>query len=325
MRIDVHSHLVSLDFIKHLQGRGALPNAVIEGGAYLVSCTSTYQNQGQVHYTDVEKKLRDMERMGVDMSVLSHGIPGPELLGGVEADDWASRINDYLAATIDKYPGKFLGWGSIGFGSVDRSIAEVDRCIHQLGFKGIHLFSNTNQKTLDSPEFIPVYRHIAGLGAPINMHPTAPLNLVAAGEPPLVPSFGFIFDTSLATVRLIMSGLFDQAPDLKLIVPHVGGVLPYLRGRIEWMVDAWASSKPKPPIIHSSKHYLDKIYVDTVAHSVEALEYCYRTLGPRKILYGTDHPFGNYATQAEMVEQLDCSESDRELIYHGNAEGLLGL
>ena len=325
MRIDVHTHLVSLDFIKHLQGRSSLPNAVVEGGAYIVSCTPTYQNQGQIHYTDVEKKLQDMETMSVGMSVLSHGIPGPEFLGGVEADDWACRINDYLAATIEKYPSKFVGWGSIGFGTPDRSIAEVDRCVQQLGFKGIHLFSNINQRVVDSPEFIPVYRHIARLGVPINMHPTAPLNLVGIDKPPLVPSMGFIFDTSLATVRLIMSGLFDQEPDLTLIVPHVGGILPYLRGRIERTLEDWASSEAERPFIHSPAHYLDKIYVDTVAHSPEALEYCFHTLGPQKLLFGTDHPFGNYTTQAEMVEALDCSESDRELIYHGNAERLLGI
>lgn len=325
MRIDVHTHLVHLDFLKHLQGRSSLPNAVLEGGSYVVNCAPWYQQAPPSQICDVDAKLREMEEMKTDVSVLSHGIPGPELLGGEEADDWASRINDHLARVIQAHPGRFIGWGSIGFGSPERSIAEIDRCIHQLGFKGFQIFSNTRQKVLDSPEFLPVYRHIASLGVPMNMHPTAPINHTGIDSLPLVNGLGFIYDTSLATIRLIISGLFDQEPNLVLIVPHVGGILPYIRGRIERGIDGWTPPRDQPRLAHPLRHYLDRIYVDTVAHSPEALDYCYRICGPERLLYGTDHPFGPFNRVAGLVEQLDCSDADRELIYHGNAERLLGL
>jgi len=325
MRIDVHTHLLYPEFMKHLLGRGSVPRAVLEGGAYFVDCSPGFRLFSPPQHADVEEKLRDMEGMGVDLSVLSHGIPGPELLGGAEADDWAARINDYLAGVVEQHPGKFVGWGSIGFGSPERSIAEVDRCIHQLGFKGLQLFSNNNQKVLDSPDYMPVYRHIAALGVTLNMHPTAPLNLVGMDETPMVPGMGFIYDTSLGTVRLIMSGLFDQEPVLKLIVPHVGGILPYLWGRIGRSITGWVPPEGEYRLTHPPEYYLEKLYVDTVAHSAAALEYCYRLLGATKLLYGTDHPFANYIAVADLVERLDCSDADRELIYHGNAERLLGL
>jgi len=325
MRIDVHTHLGCPDFAQHLQGRSSPPNGVLEGGTYVFNCVPNYRQPAPPQWLNIEEKLREADQMGVDLSVLSHGIPGPEMLGGQEADDWASRINDYLAGVIQRYPGKFIGLGSIGFGSPERSIAEVDRCINQLGFKGIQLFSNTNQKVLDSPEFMPVYRHVATLGVPMNMHPTVPLNMVGMDQPPLVPGMGFIFDTSLATIRLIQRGLFDQAPDMKLIVPHVGGILPYLRGRIERGVDAAPPAAGLPRLARPAKEYLDMIYVDTVAHSIEALDYCYRMVGAERLLYGTDHPFANYIPVSGLVEQLDCSDADREMIYHGNAERLLKL
>ena len=198
MRIDVHTHLVYLDFIKHLHGRSSLPNAVRNGGTYVVSCSPGFRAERPPDHFDVEEKLKDMEEMGVELSVLSHGIPGPELLEPAAADDWAARINDHLAGVVERYPDKFLAWGSIGFGSPERSIAEVDRCIQQLGFKGIQLFSNIRQTALDSPEFTPVYQHIAGLGVPMNMHPTAPLNLVGMDKDMMVSGMGFIYDTSLA-------------------------------------------------------------------------------------------------------------------------------
>ena len=323
MRIDVHTHLVYLDFIQHLHGRSSLPNAVKNGGTYVVSCSPGFRAERPPHHFDVEVKLKDMEEMGVELSVLSHGIPGPELLEPAAADDWAARINDHLAGVVERYPDKFIAWGSIGFGSPERSITEVDRCIHQLGFKGIQLFSNIRQTALDSAEFVPVYKHIANLGVPMNMHPTAPLNLVGMDKPSMVADMGFIYDTSLATARMIIAGVFDAVPDLQLIVPHIGGILPYLSGRLERMIGV-ASEGPHR-LAHPPSYYLEKLYVDTVAHSVEALKYCFHMLGAERLLYGTDHPFENYIEVAGMVEELECSEADRQLIYHGNAERLLGL
>jgi predicted TIM-barrel fold metal-dependent hydrolase len=118
--------------------------------------------------------------------------------------------------------------------------------------------------------------------------------------------------------------LFDEAPDLKLIVAHVGGVIPYLTGRI----DTYSAPSPLVPatsLKHPIGHYLSKLYVDTVCYHIEALECCWKVMGPKHMLYGTDHPFGQYEKVSELIDQLDCPEADRELIYHGNAEHLLNL
>lgn len=325
MRIDVHSHLVFLDYLTYLSGRQSLPKGVLEGGTYFVSCQGGYLHASPLLHADVDYKLRCMEDMGIGMSVLSHGMPGPELLDGEEADSWASRINDHLASVMAQHPGKFTAWATLGWGSAERTIAEIDRCIHQLGFLGVYLFSNIRQKTLDSPEFRPVFKHVAQLGVPMNMHPTAPLNMHSIDQRPLVPGMAFIFDTSLATMRLIMSGLFEEAPDLKLIVPHTGGFVPYIRGRVERLIDAWTPPAGWPQLSQPAHDYFDKIYVDTVAHSPEALAYCYQRYGPDKLLYGTDHPFAHFNAYNVMVDNLVCTEAERELINWGNAARLLGL
>ena len=156
------------------------------------------------------------------------------------------------------------------------------------------------------------------------MHPTAPLNVVGMAGTPLVPGMGFLYDTSLGTMRLIASGLFDLEPDLNLIVPHVGGILPYLRGRCGRAVDAGVA-EGQYSLQHSAQYYLDRIYVDTVAHSLDALEFCYQHTSAEQILYGTDHPFANWIGVSDLVEQLRCTAAERELIYHGNAERLLKL
>jgi aminocarboxymuconate-semialdehyde decarboxylase len=324
MRIDIHTHFQCLDFVKHLQGRSTLPKSLLDGGNYIIQCAAGLTVPALPKILDMEEKIRDMEDMKIDVAVLSHGIPfGPDVLDSWEADEWAKRINDNLAEILDRYSGKFVGFGSIGFGDCQRSIAEVDRCINKLGFKGIQVFSNISNKSLDSSEFVPVLKHIGMLGVPIHLHPAIPLNRVGLETASQFLPLGFPYDTSLNVLRLIQSGLFDETPDLKLIVAHIGGVLPYLIGRIG-TYSAPSSLVPNPSLLkHPIEHYLRRFYVDTVCYHIEALECCYKVMGAEQMLYGSDHPFGRYDAPAELLEQLNCSPSERELIYRGNAERLL--
>ena len=119
--------------------------------------------------------------------------------------------------------------------------------------------------------------------------------------------------------------MFDETPDLKLIVAHVGGVLPYLIGRIGTYTAPSALVSNVSLLKHPIDHYLRRLYVDTVCYHIEALECCYKVIGAEQMLYGTDHPFGDYDAPAVLIERLGCSATERELIYHGNADRLLNL
>jgi aminocarboxymuconate-semialdehyde decarboxylase len=274
----------------------------------------------------MDEKLRAMDRLEIETSALSHGLPlGPEVLPPDEADDWAMRINDNLAAIVESHPGKFVGFGSLGFGDVRRCVAEVDRCVNELGFKGFQVFSNIGRKMLDAPELQPVFTRIADLGVPVHLHPTIPLNAAGMDSASLYLALGFPYDSSLNTIHLIQSGFFDRVPHFKLIVAHAGGLIPYLQGRIETYNLPSLLVADAPSLDQPLGHYLKMLYVDTVCYHVEALQCCYRMIGASHMLYGTDHPFGAFQSAASLVEQLDCPGSDRELIYHGNAERLLGL
>jgi len=324
MRIDFHTHFQCLDFIKHLLGRSSLPRSILDGCAYIVQCAAGFDVPSLPKLIDMDEKLRDMDDMKIDVAVLSHGMPfGPDLLGGEQADEWAARINDDLARIISTYPGKFVGLGSLGFGDRQRSIAEADRCVKQLGFSGFQIFSNISNAPLDSADVMSVLSHIGTLGVPVHLHPAIALNRIGLDTPSLFLSVGFPYDSSLNILRLIQSGLFDESPDLRVIVAHTGGVIPYLSGRIE-QYNAPSPLVPQPPgLAYPVRHYLSRLYVDTVCYNLEALECCYKVMGAGHMLYGTDHPFGGYNVVAELIEQLNCSAAERELIWHGNAERLL--
>ena len=318
MHLDVHSHFLSYDFVMHMRGRAKMPATVQEGGEYFIDCTPVMRFPMSPRIVDMDAKLKDLEAMDVDMAVLSHGIPGPERLDDPsEADYWAARINDDLAGIVERHAGRFLGWGTLGFGDIERSVAELERCVKELGFKGFQLYANINGRTVDSPEFWPVYRKAAELGVAINLHPTVPLNMVGMDTRSLASGLGFMVDTSLATMRLFDAGVFDAIPDLKYILPHVGGVLPYLRGRVERQ----RVGKPRPVA-----DYFAMIYFDTVSYNFESLELCYRWIGPEHMLYGTDHPFTEPTRFiVDMVEKLDATPDELEMVFHRNAEKLLKI
>src|SRR5262249_621146 len=223
-RIDIHTHFQCLDFVKHLLGRSAFPRSVLEGGTYAVECAAGFRVPALRKIIDMDAKLHDLEAMDIAVSVLSHGLPlGPDVLGAAEAADWAMRINDDLALIIATYPGQFVGFGTVGFGSPRGASAEVDRCITQLGFKGIQLFSNIAGKMLDAGEHRPVLQHIGRMKVPVHLHPAMPLGQAGLDNPGLALSIGFPYDASFNALRLIYSGVFDESPPLTLIVAHTGG------------------------------------------------------------------------------------------------------
>ena len=322
MRIDIHSHLISVEFMEHLRGRDAVPTVVRDGTGYIAHCAPGLSLPYQPPILDVEAKLADMDMAGIDLAVLSHGMPGPAMLGGAQADHWAARINDELAAITAAHPGRFAGWASLGFGDPSRTIAEADRCLDQLGLAGFQVWSNVGGRRLDDPGVLPVLEHIADRGAAIHLHP-APSPGQQGLTPAIMTGFAFPVDTSLAVLRLIGAGLFDRDP--VIIAAHLGGVLPWLRERIGIHGHTIPSLPGQPQPVRPTGEYLDRLYVDTVGYGPAPLEYCYAQLGADRMLFGTDHPYAMPSLPRDLIEHLPCAQAEREQILAGNAQRLLRL
>jgi aminocarboxymuconate-semialdehyde decarboxylase len=194
-----------------------------------------------------------------------------------------------------------------------------------VGWSPHHAFSNIAGKHLDHPDVLPVLAHIGRRGVPVHLHPAVPVTRVGLDTASLTLSLGLPFDSSLSVVRLSHTGIFDEVPDLHVIVAHAGGVLPYLQGRLA----AYSTPSPvvpdAPRLARPVEHYLCNLYVDSVCYDAEALACCYLVLGAEHMLVGTDHPFGAYTLAANLVDALPCTTEERELIEHGNAERLLKL
>jgi len=320
MRIDIHSHLMSVAFLGHLQGRDALPTAVRDAEGFIAHCAPLLSLPYRAPILSAEAKLADMDAAGIDLAVLSHGLPGPHVLGGAEADSWAARINDELAVIAAAHPGRFAGWGSLGFGDPSRTIAEADRCLDQLGLAGFQVWSNIGGRPLDHPDVLPVLEHLADRGAAIHLHPAVPAGHEAL-SPAAMIGFAFPADTSLAVLRLIGAGLFDRDP--LIVAAHLGGVLPWLRDRLA--VYGQPILPGLPPPARPVGEYLDRIYVDTVGYGPAPLAYCYSQLGASRLLFGTDHPYAAPSLPGQLLDRLPCTPAERQQILAGNARRLLRL
>lgn len=318
MRIDVHTHFMSEQMARTLEKRSHFPYTRFVDGTYQFHCCQGLSVPMSPPLHDMQRKLADMDSAGIDVAVLSLGIPGPELLGGTEADEVARLVNDLLAAIIAQHPNRFWGYATLGFGDIDASLKELDRCFSTLKFRGLQLFSNLNGKPLDAPEFRPIFARVAELKRPIFIHPTVPLNQNYLMDLVPVPVLAFMMDNTLAAMRLALSGVLSEYATAPIIIPHVGATVPYLMGRLDGMLEHFGG----PGAMKEPSRFLKKLYMDTVAYWPEPLQWCYSLMGASQLLLGTDHPYGPWRRPIQFLDELACPEHEREQMRHGNAERL---
>jgi predicted TIM-barrel fold metal-dependent hydrolase len=322
-RIDCQSHLFSEEFLKLLERRNTSPYLIREGGERYV-IVNDWKRKIPAKFTDVNAKLADMNGAGIKMAALSINDPGPELFGK-DSPAMAVMLNDFIADNVRQHPTRFFGLGTLPFNSTDSMLKELDRCVHKLGMKGILLYSNLDGHPLDE-EGTPS-RELFGaaekLGIPLLLHPARPVTYEVVKSYEMAAGIGLMFDTTIALCRLILSGVLEQHPNLKLVCPHVGGALPYLIGRVDhqtMVLKRGAQNIRKAPSL-----YLKNVWMDTVTPIGLAIKYAWEFSGPEKLLYSSDHPWVDPNLIVQQVESQKLPASDLAKIYNGNARLLFNL
>jgi aminocarboxymuconate-semialdehyde decarboxylase len=321
MRIDVQSHIFPEWYVRHLGTRRASPR-VAGRGADRVLEVGAWRGKVLPKLTDISLKLQQMDAAGVDLTVLSTQMPGPEMLGksGVAL---ARRLNDAVAAVCRRHPDRFVGLCVLPLQDVKAALAELDRCTQKLDMRGVLLYSNINGKMLDEPRFAPLFARAEAAGVPLFLHPTYPVVAEHTAAYALTAGVGFMFDTTLAAIRLIMNGTFERHPRLQFVLPHTGGALPYLIGRIDHQVAALgrgAEHIRKPP-----SEYLKVLWTDTVAPGPLNLEFAVKFWGPDKIMFASDHPWLDIQPFVDLVEGAGLSAADKAKVYEENARKLFRI
>ena len=321
-RIDCQSHILVPE-VKRLMEQRKEPPYIhdVEGKQFMV--VGKWSRPMVAKAADLEAKLRDMDRLGIQLAALSTNDPGPELFGN-DGPKIAQVVHDHLADIAKQHPNRFFLLATLPLQQMDAALKELDRCVNKHDYKGILLYSNIAGQFPDEPQFEPLFQRAVDLDIPVLLHPPYPVTYEQTSGYKLTGGLGLMFDTTIALCRLILSGIFDRFPKLKLVCPHVGGTLPYLIGRIDHQVvtlkrvDVKLKKKP-------SDYLKQDVYLDTVNVLPEVIRFGYDMVGPDKMIFSTDHPWVEADICVNNLLGLKLPPEDERKIFSENAKRLFNL
>jgi predicted TIM-barrel fold metal-dependent hydrolase len=320
-RIDSQSHLFSEEFLRLLEKRKTSPYVYRRDGERFV-VVGEWHRKLMPRHTDPKAKIEDMDKAGIQWAALSINDPGPELFGK-DSTAMAVLLNDFIADTVRRHKDRFFGLATLPFHSTDAMLREFERATGKLGMKGILLYSNLDGKWPDEPLYRPLYAEAEKKGIPILLHPALPMTYSAVSDYSMVPMLGLMFDTTIALCRLILSGVLEKHPNLKLLCPHVGGALPYLVGRVDHQTQVLKRGAEN--IRKAPSEYLKQVYFDTVSPIPMAIRYGIDFGGVDHMLYSSDHPWVDPSLIAGHVESLKLQPADEAKVFRDNARRLFQL
>ena len=324
MKIDVHTHYYpemffemirntpsDFSFAKDPTGR----TIITHRGARFFGVTQPM--------TDVDKRLEDMDRVGIDVEVVSLSTPNIFFADETRQPEVARVLNDAYAALIAGHPTRFKGFASIPMDDSEAAIAELHRAIDELKMNGVVLLSNIRGRALTSQIYRPFFEEANRMNLCIFLHPMIPTNSEPFKEYVLGPLVGFPFDTTLAVARMCFDGMLRDLPNIRWIIGHLGGAAPYLMERLDSGYRDFAECRvniDEPP-----STYLKRLHYDTVTFSTHNLRMARDLVGTDHMVMGSDYPhmLGSIERSVSSIQDLAIPEYEKQKIFSGNALSIL--
>jgi predicted TIM-barrel fold metal-dependent hydrolase len=291
----------------------------------------------------LDERLKLIDRFLDYRQVLANSMPPLEIVAGPEESPALARlVNDGFAELCAKHPNHFAAFvAALPMNNPDAAVMEIDRAVG-LGARGVQIFSNVNGRPLDEPDLFPIFERMAAHDLPIWLHP---VRTAAWADYPTLPqsryaaffTFGWPYETTLAMTHLVFAGLFERLPGIKIIIHHMGAMIPFCEGRIGVGFEEFTEHSTEPELLAARKKltrpaedYYRMFYADTALFGAAAgTRAGVDFFGPERCLFATDAPFGrgeeSIGRTIEIVEGLDLDEADRRKIFEGNARRLLRL
>ena len=323
--IDIHAHFVPEEYLRFIEVEGEPKGVRLRHGQNgpLIVVGQVAIGPITAHYHNPDLRLKGMDAQKVTVHALSLMPPMVYWADGALGLRLARLVNDAMAGAVRAHPDRFVALATLPMQDPEAAVGEVNRAVTQLGCRGIYLGTNVRGKELTDPSFLPVFERIDALQIPIFLHP---LNVIGAQRLTgyyLHNLLGNPFDTAVAAANIIFSGLLDRFPKLNICLPHAGGALPYLIGRLNrgWKVRQECKALKKSP-----SSYLRRFTFDTISHAPESLSYLIKLVGADRVMMGSDYCFDmGYERPIEVVSTLKLNRADQEKILGGNAARLLRL
>jgi aminocarboxymuconate-semialdehyde decarboxylase len=326
MNIDLHSHYFPVEALQNPGKYSArAPKLVLENGKLSVtSQIGSRPGLGAGAY-DPSARIKALDEMEIDVQAIS---PSPILLFYWEeaavAAHFSRRQNEAIQAVVRKHPDRFIGFGSVPLQSVADSIVIAEEA-KSMGLKGLEIGNAVGDRPLDDPAFEPFFEAAQRLDMLLFVHP---LEGGLDADDPLSPVLGnvlqFTFRTTMMIERMILKGMFEKYPNLRLCLSHGGGLLAFNI----WRLDHSYGLRPelKKVLPRKPSEYLKRLYFDTIVHAVSVLEYLVKAVGADRVVIGTDNPMamGDFDC-VRKVKALQLPDIERDLVLGGNAARALNL
>jgi len=328
MNVDLHSHFFPLEaFQKAGKYRAHAPEIKLINGRYSVTSGGGSRGNLTEGAYNVEARVRELDKMGIDLQALS---PSPILLyywdQPAPAAYFSRLQNEAIQETVQSRPDRFVGFGTVPLQSISEAITIAEEA-RNLGLKGLEVGTHVQGKPLDDPDLEPFYEAAQQLDLLLFVHP------IEGGEPQgdtltagiLGNVLAFPFKTTLMIERMILKGIFEKYPNLRLCLAHGGGFLPFNIWRLDHAHTLRNDLREHAPQKPSA--YLKKMYFDSIVHSVVALQFLIQVVGADRVVIGTDFPMGmgDKEPVSKIKSLSSITSEEREQILGANARRALGM
>ncbi len=273
--------------------------------------------------SDPKRRIEDMDRVGIDVEVISLSTPNIFFAGETGQPDVARILNDAYADLIAQHPSRFKGFASIPMDAPDAAVAELHRAIDELKLNGVVLLSNIKGRALTSPVYRPFFEEANRMNLCIFLHPMLPANPEPYTEYVLGPLVGFPFDTTLAVARMCFAGMLRELPNIRWVIGHLGGGIPYLMERLDSGYRDFAECRvniDQPP-----SSYFKKLFYDTVTFSPHNLRMVRDLVGVDQMVMGSDYPhlLGSIERSVSSIQDLAIPEQEKQKIFSSTGMSIL--
>ena len=325
--IDTHAHYFPESYIKLIAEHGKRVGTTVttdDKGITFIQ-VGLHLRTGPITrlFIDLDARIADMDRRGVGMHALSLTQPMVYWAYDELAAQLCRAFNDSISAAHLAHPDRFIGFACLPFQNAQLALEELERAAKLPGVKGVYMATAVRDKELSDPSFFPVYERIAELGLPIFLHPMM-INNERLKQFYLINLCGNPFDTAIAASHLIFGGVLDAFQTLEVSLPHAGGVLPILRGRLDrgFHVRSECKTIPRPP-----SEYLKRFTYDTISYNEDLMDDLIKLVGIDRIMMGSDFCFDiAYEEPVKFVNGMkSLDDVQREKILWGNAARYLKL
>jgi aminocarboxymuconate-semialdehyde decarboxylase len=321
--IDVHTHMFSTGWMERVDAADDPDFQLGPGPARALLYRGLAMGAVVPAMLDFDLRIRAMDEAGVDIALISLTAPNVYWGNRRQSTEAARAINDDFRAAEQRYDGRIRWFASLPWQYADDAIAELRRAKTN-GAIGVCMLTNIAGTPLTAPQYRAIWREIAAMDMPVFIHPTLPyVDGFGLQDHGLGNTIGFTTDTSLTFVRMILDGVMDELPNLKLIACHGGGAFPYLIARFDrmWEIQDPASRRNERP----PSTYMRQFWYDSIVYDEKTLAFLIESVGIDRVLYGSDYPF-RLGDMAGILARVDALPDDRrDAIRGGNARQLFDL